>query len=127
MISFESSILGVICSNYETRINLHLSRHGKVYSNIWKNHPWMTITSFVMPMKLTLKSGANIGHPIIFPSPKVSWLCRPLLHQPLSHGLVWVLPLMGVVAMVQLSRHELFPLLTLSLSFLKSFTPITKV
>jgi hypothetical protein len=71
MISFRSSILGVICSNYIIYNNLHLLWHGKVYSNIWRDHPWMTITSFIVPMKLTLKSGASIGHQITFPSPRV--------------------------------------------------------
>jgi hypothetical protein len=50
MISFGSLILGVICNNYEIQNNLHLSWHGKVYSNTWKDGPWMTITSFVMPI-----------------------------------------------------------------------------
>jgi hypothetical protein len=87
----------------------------------------MTIMSYVMPMMLTLRSGANIKHPITFPSPKVSWLRRPLLHRPLSQGLVQVLPLVGVVAMVSLLGHKIFLLLTLSLNFLKSFAPITKM
>jgi len=33
-ISFETSILGVICNNFKIRNNLHLSWHGKVYFNI---------------------------------------------------------------------------------------------
>jgi len=52
MISSECSILGVICNSFEIHNNLHLSWHGRVYSSIWKDRPWMIITSFVMPMKL---------------------------------------------------------------------------
>jgi hypothetical protein len=37
MISFENLILGVICNNYKICNNLHLSWHGKVYSNIWRD------------------------------------------------------------------------------------------
>jgi hypothetical protein len=40
----------------------------------------MTITSFVMPRRLTLKSGVGTSRQITFPSPRVNWLHRPLLH-----------------------------------------------
>jgi hypothetical protein len=125
MISFGSWILNVICNNCEIRNNLHLSWHGKVYSSIWKDHPLMIITSFVMPIRLKLRSSVNIGRQITFPSPKVYWLHRHLPHQPLSQGLVRVLPLLGVVAMIQLLKF--LPLLTLPLIFLRSFAPIIKV
>ncbi len=71
----------------------------------------MTITNIGMPMRLTLKNDGDIGYQITFPSPRVG-----------------VSPFMPrVVAVVQLSKHKFFLLLTLSLSSLKSFAPIIGV
>ncbi len=80
MILSGNSILGMICNNCKICNNLHLSWHGKVYSNIWRDHPWMIITNYVMPMRLTLKNGVSTGRKITFPSPKVDWWHRHLSH-----------------------------------------------
>jgi hypothetical protein len=42
--------------------------------------PWMIIMNFVMPMRPTLKNGADIGCQITFPSLKVDWQCQHLPH-----------------------------------------------
>jgi len=53
----------------------------------------------------------------------VSWLHRPLFHQPLSQGLVRVLPLMGVVVMGTLLWCPFSPLSRLRGSEVFSFSP----
>jgi len=74
MISFISSILGVICSNYEIHSCLFLSLYGKVCFNIWKGNPWMITTSSAKSMMLKLKNGVFIDHHITFLSPWVELL-----------------------------------------------------
>ncbi len=57
MISFKSSIIGVICNTCKIPNYLHLSWYGKVYFNIWRGSLWMIIMSLNMP----LRSGTYIG------------------------------------------------------------------
>jgi hypothetical protein len=102
MISSKSSTHSGICNSCRIPNYLFIFWPIKVYSNIWRGHPWMITMNFAKSMKLRLKINIGIGCPTIFLLHK-----DELLH--LLMHLYWV-----VVPQMEskLLPHQL-PLLTL--------------
>lgn len=74
MIYSRNLVDGVTCNKCIIPIYSHLSRYGRVCSNIWRGCLWMSkILNLCLPMIFILRSCGYIGQPIMFPSHVDLW------------------------------------------------------